>query len=233
MWLPFLAHGYADSAYVLWFRDTVDLPARVVSAGLTSESRGRTVPRWEGYRVEAEFAYQGRSWRAVGDLSGVPTDGVVRVRVPRARPDLAVTLDGESLRYRQTPVWLALCTLFGVVFFLMMGTANRKQLRLLTTGALAEARCVPEKGRGASVRLAVTFETPRGPVSTTRTLPQNEAQGVLGDPNPVVAYDMEDLRRCSPSASARGCACSRRGRSRWSLCACSRGARSPSGCWSR
>lgn len=105
-----------------------------------------------------------------------------------------MTLDGESPRYRQTPVWLALCTLFGVVFLLMMVTANRKQLRLLTTGALVEARCMPEKGRGASVRLSVTFETPRGPVSMTRTLPQNEPQGVLGDPNPVVASDMEDLR---------------------------------------
>jgi len=79
LWLPFLAHGYVESAYVLWFRDTVDLPARVVSAGLTSESRGSTMPRWEGYCVEAEFACQGRPWRAVGDRSGVPTDGVVRV----------------------------------------------------------------------------------------------------------------------------------------------------------
>lgn len=188
LWLPFFAHSFADSAYVLWFRDTVDLPARVVTAGFTSESRGRTVPRWEGYRVEAEFAYQGRSWRATGDLSGLPIDGRLHVRVPRTRPDLAVAFEGMGPRYRQTPVWLGLCTSFGVVFLLLMLTANRRQLRLLQTGRLAEARCVPQQDKGSTTLLAVTVETPSGAVVTNRTLIRSEAGRVLADPNPIVAH---------------------------------------------
>jgi hypothetical protein len=194
VWLPFLAHSYADSAYVLWFRDTVDLPARVVSARLASESRGRTVPRWEGYRVEAEFGYQGQSWRATGEMSGLPVDGRLRVRVPRTRPDLAVAFDGVGPWYRQTPVWLALGTLLGVVFLLMMLTANRRQLRLLATGTLAMARCALQQDKGATKLLTVAFGTPRGDIVTTRSLLRNEAQRVLAEPNPVVAYLASDPR---------------------------------------
>ncbi len=194
LWLPFLVHSFADSAYVLWFRESVDLPARIVSAGFTSESRGRTVPRWEGYRVEAEFTYQGRSWRTTGDLTGLPSDGRVRVRVPRTRPDLAVAFDGGGPLYRQTPVWLALCTLLGVVFLLMMLTANRRQLRLLMTGTFATARCAPQQDKGSTKVLTVAFGTPRGDIVTTRSLLRSEAQRVLADPNPVVAYSASDPR---------------------------------------
>jgi hypothetical protein len=190
--LPWLAHAFADSAYVIWFRDTVDVPARVVGARETSESRGRTVPRWEGFRVEAEFAYQGRTLRAVGDLSGLPSDGMVVARVPLTRPDLAVAFDGEGPRHPQTPVWLALAALIGVVFLVLIAGANRKLLRLLETGTMAAARCTLQQDEGATMRLDVTYATPRGTVTTTRKLLRSEGRRVLADLNPVLVVSASD-----------------------------------------
>ena len=192
LWLPFLVHSFADSAYVLWFRDTVDLPARIVSAGFTSESRGRTVPRWEGYRVEAEFTYQGRSWRTTGDLTGLPSDGRVRVRVPRTRPDLAVAFDGGGPWYRQTPVWL-LAAAAGLrrrrlevreVRRPAAGRRDRQEARRRVARA-RRARLVPSAAswtasrRGAAARARAA--APRLPVSSTiRAVAQSAAKETCG-----------------------------------------------------
>ncbi len=177
---------------MVWFRESIDVPAHAVNVHATSESRGKNVPRWEGFRVEADFAYEGRTRRAVGDLSSPPFEGLLSARVPLARPDLAVAFDGEGPHHPQTPVWLALGALVGVFFLVTISTANRKLLRLLTTGTMAAARCVLQHDNGATLRLGVTYATPQGDVATTRTLLRSEGHRVLADPNPVLVHAARD-----------------------------------------
>ena len=121
---------------------------------------------------------------AQGESHGRPTHGPAE----RTRPDLAVAFDGVGPWYRQMPIWFALVTLIGVVFLLMMWTANRRHLRLLTTGTFAKARCVPQQDKGATMILTVTVGTPDAAVATNHTLPRSEAQRVLADPSPVVVH---------------------------------------------
>jgi hypothetical protein len=118
-----------------------------------------------------------------------------------ARDALSATARRTMAARRDVPLSARALILFrelmiGVVFLVLIAGANRKLLRLLTTGTMATARCTSQQDNGATLRLDVTYATPQGPVTTTRTLMRSEGRRVLADPNPVLvvaASDPNDL----------------------------------------
>ena len=133
-----------------------------VTRVVTHRIEGKRETRLE-FRTTARASWDGRDIVAIGDLTRpVEVGRAVTVRIPQARPDLAIPYIGDAPRNRFG--WLLPAALTAIGLALMIGQLvyNARDLRVLLWGRLVQAKIVKREALpvkdGVRHRLTFAFD---------------------------------------------------------------------------